>query len=343
MYTKILHIYTFVVYGVLIEFQYLNFKMMKKNLVVKDNSLISASYNLDLVEQRLLLLSIVKIRDLKYREESKQIIFQSESDELMLTVQDYVEIFKVHPNTAYDSLKNACKTLFEKKFVYQRISKKGVLEHVTSRWVQRIVYAENEAYVKVKFSADVEPLILNLEKNFTTYELQQIAELGSGYAVRIYELIIAWRTSGQTPIFELNEFRRQLGILETQYSRMGQFKEKVLHIALKQITESTDIVVEYEQHKRGRTITGFSFSFKHKNPHQVPLLKDKNTITALTEKQINLFARKLAYDDSFSSKYAEPGEDYDDVEKRLIQKLADPEFVLKHMNTLEAHGFKWKS
>lgn len=317
-------------------------KMDITSLVVKDNSLINASYNLDLVEQRLVLLAIILIRDKDYKEQ-QQSLAPNEHGELMLSVKDYISIFKVHPTTAYRSLKQACDSLFEKKFMYQRISKKGVLENVKSRWVQRIAYAENEAYVKVKFSVDVEPLILNLEKNFTTYELQQIAELGSSYAVRIYELIIAWRTSGKTPVFEIEDFRNQLGILKNQYSKMSNFKNKVLDKAMEQINESTDIIVEYQQHKRGRTITGFSFSFKHKNPHQVPLLKDKNTITALTEKQINLFARKLAYDDSFSSKYAEPGEDYDDVEKRLIQKLADPDFVLKHMNTLEAHGFKWKS
>ena len=35
---------------------------MKKDLVVKDNALINASYNLDLVEQRLILLAILAAR-----------------------------------------------------------------------------------------------------------------------------------------------------------------------------------------------------------------------------------------------------------------------------------------
>ena len=36
---------------------------MKTELVVKDNALINASYNLDLVEQRLILLAIVEARE----------------------------------------------------------------------------------------------------------------------------------------------------------------------------------------------------------------------------------------------------------------------------------------
>ncbi|MEK5760596.1 RepB family plasmid replication initiator protein, partial [Acinetobacter variabilis] len=36
---------------------------MRTELVVKDNALINASYNLDLVEQRLILLAIVEARE----------------------------------------------------------------------------------------------------------------------------------------------------------------------------------------------------------------------------------------------------------------------------------------
>ncbi len=36
---------------------------MKTELIVKDNALINASYNLDLVEQRLILLAIVEARE----------------------------------------------------------------------------------------------------------------------------------------------------------------------------------------------------------------------------------------------------------------------------------------
>ena len=36
---------------------------MKAELIVKDNALINASYNLDLVEQRLILLAIIEARN----------------------------------------------------------------------------------------------------------------------------------------------------------------------------------------------------------------------------------------------------------------------------------------
>ena len=126
---------------------------------------------------------------------------------------------------------------------------------------------------------------------------------------------------------------------------MNHFKSRVLEPSLKQINEHTDIILKYEQHKLGRTITGFSFSFKQKNPHQVRSgsLRDKNTIdmfTGLTEKQITFFAHKLAHDNSFASRYAEVGEEYSDLEARLRKKLADQTFVEKISKDLVRLGFK---
>ncbi|MCF9035114.1 hypothetical protein [Acinetobacter nectaris] len=64
-----------------------------------------------------------------------------------------------------------------------------------------------------------------------------------------------------------------------------------------------------------------------------------NLIPKLTEKQILFFANKLAYDDTLSSKHAEIGEEYSDLESRLINKLSDTRFVKKYLRDLERVGF----
>ncbi|MFH4090209.1 RepB family plasmid replication initiator protein, partial [Acinetobacter baumannii] len=90
------------------------------------------------------------------------------------------------------------------------------------------------------------PLITNLEKHFTSYELEQVSSLTSVYAIRLYELLIAWRSTGKVTMVELEELRLKLGIEPNEYKRMGQFKEKVLHLAIDQINKYTDIKAEYE-------------------------------------------------------------------------------------------------
>lgn len=242
----------------------------KAKLVVKDNALINASYNLDLVEQRLILLAIVEAR-----EKGLEV---NANDSLTVHAESYVAQFGVHRNTAYQALKDACENLFERRFSYEKLTKKGNREHVKSRWVQEVSYVEDEALVRIKFSSSVVPLITNLERQFTSYELEQVSDLSSAYAVRLYELLMSWRSTGKTPAFELGEFRMRLGVEPDEYSRMYDFKSRVLDASIKQINAHTDISVKYEQHKRGRSITGFSFTFKQKNP-QKALRKGRQHIT----------------------------------------------------------------
>ena len=138
-------------------------------------------------------------------------------------------------------------------------------------------------------------MITRLEERFTQYEMQQISDLSTGYAIRLYELLICWRTTGKTPIIELTDFRQKIGVLENTYQAMNDLKKKrVLEPALKQVNEHTDITASYEQHKKGRTITGFSFKFKQKKPKQAEIAIEtiqapqntSDTIKPLTEPQI---------------------------------------------------------
>ena len=81
------------------------------DLIVKDNALMNASYNLDLVEQRLILLAI-----LEARESGKGI---NANDPLTVHAESYINQFGVHRTTAYQALKDACKDLFARQFSYQ--------------------------------------------------------------------------------------------------------------------------------------------------------------------------------------------------------------------------------
>ena len=81
------------------------------DLIVKDNALMNASYNLDLVEQRLILLAI-----LEARESGRGI---NANDPLTVHAESYINQFGVHRVTAYQALKDACKDLFARQFSYQ--------------------------------------------------------------------------------------------------------------------------------------------------------------------------------------------------------------------------------
>lgn len=274
---------------------------MAKNLVVKDNALINASYNLELVEQRLILLSIIEARTT-----GKGI---NPNDKLTITASSYMNHFNTNRNTAYQALKDACNNLFERQFSFIEKTDKGD-KVVRTRWVSQVAYLENEATVELIFSPTVAPLITLLEKNFTSYELEQVSELNSKYAVRLYEVVIAWRSIGKTPMITIDELRDRLGVLDDEYQITGDFKKRVLDYALKQINEKTDITITYEQHKQGRKIIGFTFIIKQK---QKSLTKPKDT--ERDTKTIDIF-------DGFT-----------DIERQAIQGRID-----EHIKRLESKG-----
>ena len=263
---------------------------MKKELIVKDNALINASYSLELTEQRIVLLAILKARENK----------TPHNQELIVTAQSYITAFNVHRNSAYKTLKTACDNLFTRQFTYQRYNSKGKVEQVKSRWVQSVVYAESDSYIKIKFADEVLPLITMLEKHFTSYELQQVASLKSIHAIRLYELLIQYRTVGKLEI-SLSDLRLKLGIADGKYPTMNNFKARVLDVGIQQINEHSDITVKYEQVKQGRTIIGFKFSFKQKAKATTEHHKQRDDTTIdfltdnLTDKQLERIARNKQF------------------------------------------------
>ena len=70
----------------------------------------------------------------------------------------------------------------------------------------------------------------------------------------------------------------KLGVLDSEYSRFNNFKVRVLDPSIKQINENTDITIKVEQHKTGRSVTGFSFRFKQKVQPKVEQKPTRNEI-----------------------------------------------------------------
>ena len=82
------------------------------DLIVKDNALMNASYNLDLVEQRLILLAI-----LEARESGKGI---NANDPLTVHAESYINQFSVARQTAYQALKMLVRTYLHANLVTKK-------------------------------------------------------------------------------------------------------------------------------------------------------------------------------------------------------------------------------
>src|SRR5690606_27062773 len=134
---------------------------------------------------------------------------------------------------------------------------------------------------------------------------------------------------GRTSQISLVELREKLGLVD-EYQRIEAFKRRVLDLAITQINEHTDITVEYEQHKQGRIITGFTFKFKVKKNKVKIAAKfgadnvERSTIEGLNDKQLGRIARNPSfiadYNDLVSST-SPAGQDINMWELEMINRL----------------------
>ena len=296
---------------------------MKKELVVKTNRLNQAFQMLTLAELHIVQLAIVDARETGTG--------LTTDTPLRIDARRYAEVFSTTRQNAYQRMKEAEDTLFNRRFSFY--DEDGQL--VKSRWISQVKYLDDQGAIEIVFTPAVVQGISRIDgvkEFFTQYLLSQTAQLKSVYSARLYELLIQWRSTRKVPMVDLTTFREQLGIAENEYKLMSDFKKRVLDLAVNEINEKTDITVKYNQHKQGRLITGFSFTFQQKETpstehtvKQAP--RDLNTVDMfyqLTEKQLDMFSSKLA-DLPAVQGMAHVGEDMKPFVARLRSMLMDAE------------------
>ena len=267
----------------------------KSDLVVKSNRLNMAIQNLSLSEVRILQLAIVDARETGNG--------LSLDKPLNISALRYAKAFGVARQTAHEAILSAEKNLFDRRFSFLDTDNKLV----KSRWVQRVKYLDDEASIEVILTYDVVNEITRIdgyENFFTQYLLEQTAKMQSTYSVRLYELLVQWKSAKKTPLLQLDCFRQQLGVGVDEYKLMSNFKKRVLDLAVKEINETSDLTVSYEQEKRGKRIVGFKFKVLSKNKPKDNKKKenardtdtaDMFTIEGLNDKQLGRIVRNPAF------------------------------------------------
>ena len=308
-------------------------------LVTKHNKLISASYSLSIPEQRVIFLAIVEARAQKQMIDARGL--------LQIQASSYQEQFKVEKHSAYKALKSAARGLFDAHFEYDDIHQKtGKNAHYVVNWVQQIAYIDTAGMIEIQFTDAVIPLITRLSEQYTEYDLKQVSELQSEYAIRLYELMMQWKSVGKTKKIATDDLRKKLGVKPEQYKEMHNFKARVLCHAINQINQFTDVTATYEQHKTGKAITGFTFTFKSKTaPKHAATATNKNIDNAtpdlfhnMTDAQIRTFSSKLAALPELGSN-APIGASTADYASIIASDLADENKQKKYHKHLAKLGF----
>lgn len=224
------------------------------------NLIVNAAHSLNLSEKRLVSAAMAKLDSLAKSTPSKPI---------RITAVEFAECFGVDERTAYDQLKKGANTLFNRyiKRVHQTARGEAV-EKI--RWVDRVSYQNGEGFVEMNFTQHVAPYLVDLEKRFTSYKLEQTRALRSIHSWRLYENLKRWETTGKW-IVEIDEFHRVMESPPSYQLNFAQLRKWVIEPAVKELREVNNLDIEWMTRKTGRKVTRLVFIFEPAAQLQMPL------------------------------------------------------------------------
>lgn len=235
--------------------------MMKNELIVKSNRLIEASYKLDLIEQRVILMAIVEAR-----KTGKGI---NSNEFLEVRASDFSDLFDTDVKNAYIQLRTAADSLFSRWILLRGTDEAtGKPAERKTRWVSAVDYVEGAGLIRLQFAGVVVPYITRLESGFTSYRIGAVSKMTSSYAIRLYEILIQWGTIGTREV-TVDWLRTVIGVGSNDYSRMSDFKRWVIDVSVSQVNDYSDITVSYSPRKTGRAVTHLIFYFQPKHVKKV--------------------------------------------------------------------------
>lgn len=215
-----------------------------KNLVIKHNKLVEAQGRMTAMEQKFVLGVVSQITP--HDEDFK---------EYEITINEMVNVFGIDQKNVYRVVDETANSIMNRPI---SIREEGFTLH--TRMFSSAKYIDGEGVIRFKFDPDLKPYLLQLSEHFTKYELENIVNIPSSHAIRVYELLKQYQTIGKRT-FETSELRACLG-LENNYKAFKDFEKRVLKVAEKEINKHTDLQISYEKIKRGRKIAKIEFTIK---------------------------------------------------------------------------------
>jgi plasmid replication initiation protein len=218
----------------------------KSSLIVKQNNLIEGFMDMTRNEYKLTLYLISKINknDKDFRKQK-------------ISVNEFANLLGIGKDKLYFYLEQMQDSLLEKKIVVESIDEKEK-KRLAINWFSYVKYSEGE--LEIAFNYDLAPYLLQIDTNFTKYFLDNVKDLNSVYATRIYELLKQYEPIGKRTI-DIDDLKCMLGIKPNQYEKYGMFKKRVILKSQEELRENeeTDIYFDFEEIKKGRKVTAIKF------------------------------------------------------------------------------------
>ncbi len=180
------------------------------------------------------------------------------------------EVLSHESEDNYTYIKNLCRSLSKRiledeTLVFDPVTNKKEEMFEVMAIFKRIQYLKRKAVICYQLNDCLKPYLLGLRKNFTQIPLQHILPIRSGYAIRIYQILLSELKQNKNETTRYLIELQDILCVPKSYYKWKDFKNNVLEPSLKEINATTDIVASYRTKKERQKITQIVFEICYKD------------------------------------------------------------------------------
>lgn len=238
-------------------------KKSQKHLITQDNRFIYAKYgDTTANELKFFYYVISKLNSISDKD------FKACEIPISEILGEVLEHENIDANYLY--IKKLCESLSKRYLLDETLSKDPETNKEIDRFISMplfrfLDYTKGQATIKYQLNDCLKPYLLGLRKNFTQIPLQHILPIRSGYAIRIYQMLLSELKQNRNEVdLYLINLQDVLCVPKSMYAWIC-FKQRILIPSLKEINATTDIIASYSTKKERQKITQIVFEICYKD------------------------------------------------------------------------------
>ncbi len=225
---------------------------MSAQIFKQSNMITSARYDFSVLEKRIIYMlgSILNKMD-------GELMFNCQV--LKLKYSDILRPLGEGGSNNYAEVDKALERLIHRTYKIHTIDDKGRKVRTLVSIISSAKGIEGTGFIQVIVDENIVPYFANLlnEPKVTSINLENALSLKSVYSQRFYEFISRWKDTGWWKV-TVDELRDMLE-LEGKFLPWGNFKERVLEQARRELEKKSDVYFKYYPRKTGKSITHLEF------------------------------------------------------------------------------------
>lgn len=238
----------------------------KNDVLMKNNVLIKARYDINTYENKLFILLLYKLQKIN-----------ETTCKCELKVSEIKQILNARTVRNKKEIATLLSELRMRAIYFKKDDKWGEYGFINGYQYD----PENDSF-EIEASEKVYGLLREyLENGYTPINMNIWLGLKSSYAQRFYDLLRLWSNTKTTIEYSIEELRELL-MLEKKYPEYRDFKRRVVNPAVKELNATGFFEIDVSEKKSGRKVEAIDF-----------IVKDLDKRTYFDKKADNLFTAKI--------------------------------------------------